>query len=475
MGYIQNEDRNQITILPQCIDDYVSEENSVRVIDAFVASLDLEKLGFSKSVPATTGRPPYSPSDLLKLFLYGYINTIKSSRKLEIETHRNLEVIWLLGNLKPDFKTIADFRKNNKDALKGVFKRFTILCKSWGLYGKELIAVDGSKFRASNSKKNNFSQKKLEKNIKYLEEKINEYMNALENNDSIEKESSSLTAEEIKKRINELTSRKALYESYKETLEKENINEISKVDPDSRLMKVNNNGIDVCYNVQTAVDDKHGLVVDFEITNNPSDQNQLSEMSIRAKEFFEVDQLESLADKGYYNAEDLVKCEKEHIIAYVSKQINPNRTGNRDFYSDRFKYNEDKDEYICPCDQRLVFKRKKEERNVYANYEACGKCKFREQCTTSKKGREITRSKYQDFLDIVDSRTAANKEKYKKRQLIIEHVFGTIKRVMNGGYFLTRKIPSVRTEASLTFLAYNFKRVLNILGVKEIMRKLSTI
>jgi len=475
MGYIQNEDRNQIVLLPQCIDDYIAEENSVRVIDAFVASLDLNELGFSKSVPAKTGRPPYSPSDLLKLFLYGYINAIKSSRKLEIETHRNLEVIWLLGNLKPDFKTIADFRKNNKEALKRAFKKFTLLCKAWGLYGKDLIAVDGSKFRASNSKKNNFSQNKLDKSIKYLEEQVNKYMKALEDNDSTEEDSNSLTAEEIKKRIIELNSRKALYETYTETLKEEKVNEISKVDPDSRLMKVNNNGIDVCYNVQTVVDAKNKLVVDFEVTNNPSDQNQLSEMSLRAKEVFEVDELECLADKGYYNADDLIKCEREHITTYVSKQTNPNRTGNRDFYSDKFKYDEDKNVYICPCNHELIFKRKKDERNVYANYEACGKCEFREQCTTSKKGREISRAKNQDFLDIVDSRTAANKEKYKQRQFMIEHVFGTIKRTMNEGYFLTRRIPSVRAEASLTFLAYNFKRVLNILSVKEIMRKLATI
>jgi len=473
MDYIQKKNRNQVILLPECIDDYVSEENSVRIIDAFVTSLDLQELGFKKCKLAKAGRPPYNPHDLLKLFLYGYSNAVRSSRKLEIETHRNLEVIWLLGKLMPDFKTIADFRKDNNDSLKQVFRMFTMLCKKWGLFGKELVAVDGSKFKASNLKKNNFTKKKLDRSIKYIDEQIDKYMKELEDNDNNESEEIKLTVDEIKHRIIELTSRKAVYHGYKEKLKEEGINEISKVDPDSRLMKVNNNGMDVCYNVQTAVDNKNNLIVDFEITSNPSDQNQLSDMAIRAKEAFEVDSLECLADKGYYNANDLKKCEEEHIVTYVAKQIGSNKTGVREFYTDRFKYDETKDVYICPCNQELKFKGKKEERNIYSNYKACCDCQFKEQCTTSKKGREVSRSIDQDFLDIVDSRTAENKKKYLQRQLIIEHVFGTIKRTMNAAYFLTRKTRSVRGEASLTFLAYNLKRVINILGFKEIMRRLA--
>lgn len=475
MGYIKSEDRNQMVLLPECIDDYVTEDNLVRVIDEFVEKLEIEILGFKNSIPSSTGRPPYRPQDMLKLYIYGYFNAIRSSRKLETETYRNVEVMWLLCKLTPDFKTIADFRKNNKDALKKVFKMFTLLCKQWDLFGKELIAVDGSKFKASNSKKNNFSKKKLNRSIKYIDEQVDMYLKELEQNDQTEKGKTAVTAGEIRKRIDKLKSRKALYESYMKTIEEEGINEISKTDPDSRQMKVNNNGMDVCYNVQTAVDDKNNLVVDFEITNNPSDQNQLSGMAIRAKEVLEVESLECLADKGYYNADDLIKCESEQITTYVAKQAGSNKTGVRDFYTDRFKYIEEKDIYVCPYNQELKFKRKKDDRNIYSNFEACGKCQFKDQCTTSKRGREISRSENQDFLDIVDSRTAANKEKYRRRQLIIEHVFGTVKRTMNAGYFLTKKNDSVRVEASLTFLAYNFKRVLNILGVKEFLRRLSMV
>jgi transposase len=475
MRYIQGEPRDQMILFPECIDDYITENSSVRVIDAFVASLNMEELKFDNAIPAKTGRLSYSPQDLLKLYIYGYNNSIRSSRKLEIESQRNIEVMWLLGKLTPDFKTIADFRKDNKAALKNVFKMFVALCKEWNLFGSELIAVDGSKFRASNSRKNNYSKNKLEKKIKYIEERIDKYIKELEDNDKIERTELVPTAEEIKSRISELQSRKAVYEDYKEKLEKENISEISKSDPDARQMKVNNNGIEVGYNVQAAVDDKNKLIVEFDVTNSSADQNQLSEIAIKAKKTLGVDSLECLADKGYYNTEELIKCEEENIISYVAKPVSRNSTGVRDFYPDRFKYDSQKNVYICPCNQELKFKRKKDGMDVYSNFDACGNCQMKSQCTTSKKGREICRLDNQDFLDIVDSRTEENKDKYQRRQMVIEHVFGTVKRTMNAGYFLTRRFDSVRGELSLTFLTYNLKRVINIFGVKEILRMLATI
>lgn len=473
MGYIEGQERNQIVFLPECIDDYITDENSVRVIDAFVMSLNMEELSFKKAVPAKTGRPPYSPKDLLKLYIYGYSNAVRSSRKLEAEATRNIEVMWLLGKLTPDFKTISDFRKDNKEPLKKVFKMFTLLCRDWGLFGKETIAVDGSKFKASNSKKNNFSKKKLDRSIKYIDEQIDKCMEEFETNDANENGSIKPSAEEIKNRIEELKKRKITYEEYKEKLEKENINEISKTDSDSRQMKVNNNGMDICYNVQTSVDDKHKLVVTFDVTNNPSDHNELSKMAIESKEFFEVEKLDSLADKGYYSAEDLKKCEEAKITTYVAKQLSSNGTGVREFFPDKFRYDEESNTYICPGGQKLAYKRKKDGRSIYQNFAACGNCEMKELCTKSKKGREISRAEDQDFLDIVDSRTTENKAKYRLRQTMIEHVFGTVKRTMNAGYFLTRKFDSVRSEISLTFLTYNLKRVINILGVKEILRRLA--
>lgn len=256
MAYITGEDRNQITLFPEAVDDYIATDNPVRVVEAFVNSLDMQELGFKRSEPNNTGRPSYDPRDLLKLYLYGYLNRIRSSRRLESESGRNLELLWLLKKLKPDFKTIADFRKDNSRALKEVFKRFALLCKNWGLYGKEVIAVDGSKFRASNSKRNNFNQKKIQRHLKYIDEKINGYLNELDSNDHKEADIHVPNAEEIKKRIEELKNRKEKYISMQQQMEETGATEISTTDPDARLMSVNNNGIEVSYNVQTAVDSR---------------------------------------------------------------------------------------------------------------------------------------------------------------------------------------------------------------------------
>jgi transposase len=279
MAYIAGEDRNQIILFPEAVDDYIATDNPVRVVEAFVNSLDMQELGFQRAEPNKTGRPSYDPRDLLKLYLYGYLNRIRSSRRLESEAGRNLELYWLLKKLKPDFKTIADFRKDNTKALKEVFKQFVLLCKNWGLYGKEIIAVDGSKFRASNSKRNNFSQKKIQRHLKYIDEKINGYLNELDSNDQEEADIHVPNAEEIQKRIEELKSRKEKYKSMQHQMEETGATEISITDPDARLMSVNNNGVEVSYNVQTAVDQKHKLMVESEVINNPSDQGQLSNIA----------------------------------------------------------------------------------------------------------------------------------------------------------------------------------------------------
>ena len=269
MGYIEGQDRNQITLFPECIDDYISADNPVRVIDEYVEQLDMEKLGFKRAVPASTGRPPYDPKVLLKLYLYGYLNRIRSSRRLEDETKRNLEVIWLLKKLSPDFKTIADFRKDNKEALKRVFRDFTRLCMQWDLFGRELVAVDSSKFRASNSKRNNYNAKKLKRQIKYIEEKIDSYIKQLEKTDADEEDIRPLSAEEIKNKIKELRNRKKQYEELEEKLEKSGQKETSLTDPDARLMSVSNQyNVQPSYNVQTTVDEKHKLILDFKVTQN---------------------------------------------------------------------------------------------------------------------------------------------------------------------------------------------------------------
>lgn len=476
MRYIEGVNRKRKISFPEYIDDYITENNQVRVIDAFVDSLNLDELGFKKAEEINTGRPGYNPADMLKLFMYGYMTRNTSSRRLEAEAGRNIELMWLLRKLKPDHRTIAEFRKQNKEAIQKVFHQLVSLCKDWDLFGMEVVAVDGSKFRACNSKKNNFNKKNLDRKIKYIDEKLEEYMSELDQNDASEVSSRVSDKEEIKKRVKELRRRKEIYQKYQDELKEKGINEISTTDPDARLMAVNNNGVDVCYNVQTVVDNKHKLVVDCNVINNPTDHGQLGEMAGRAKKLFEVDSIKALADKGYYNVDDLKACEKEGIITYVAKQVFSNATGEREFYSDKFEYNKEKNVYICPAGYELscAIKRitEKTKRLNYKNNEACSQCEYKDLCTKSKNGRVIARTIDQDFLDTVDQRTSENKELYKTRQMIVEHPFGTIKRGWGLSYFLTRGTESVKTEASLAFLAYNMKRVINILGVKEILKRL---
>lgn len=478
MSYIKGEERDQTILFPESIDDYISDNNSVRVIEEYVEQLDMAGLEFKKAACPAIGRPPYNPKDMLKLYLYGYLNRIRSSRRLEREATRNIEVIWLLKKLKPDFKTIADFRKDNKISLKKVFRNFTKLCDEWGLFGKELVAIDGSKFRACNSKRNNYSAKKLDRHIKYIDEKIDTYIQELDESDQAETNDRSPNTEEIQKRIQELKNRKLKYETYQKQLKKNGNNEISTTDPDARLMANNNNNVDVSYNIQTTVDAKHKLIADFKVSQKPNDLGELDNMALRAKKLFGGKDFEVLADKGYYKAEDLKKCTENGITPYVAKQIYSNGTGDKDFYNDRFQYDKDKDVYICPAGKELFYYRQRTQKDKgvigydYKNYEACKTCEFKNRCTKSEKGRAIHRHVDQDFLDTIDLQTDLNMNKYKLRQMIVEHPFGTLKRSWGAYYFLTKRKLSVRAEISLSFLAYNLRRVMNILGNEELLRKL---
>lgn len=479
MAFITGIDRNQKIMFPEYVEDYVEEDNPIRVIDEYVETLNFIEMGFTKTTEIRPGAPGYHPSILMKLYLYGYVNGIRSTRKLESEANRNIEVMWLLRRLKPDFKTIADFRKENRNNLVKVFKDFSLLCKELGLYGKELIAVDGTKFKANNSKRNNYNQKKIDRQVKYIDEKTQEYLKALENNDSTEENQVKYSSEEIKEKLEYLKQRKKTYEAIEQELKESGETEISTVDPDSRLMENKKNGLEMGYNLQIAVDEKHKLIVDFDVTQNASDQGNLNAMSQKAKKAFNMedkDELELLADKGFYQAEDLKKCEENNTITYVSKQTYANSTNDREFYTDKFKYDKDKDIYLCPGGYELnKINHKKEDRKStkYRNYEACKNCEYKTRCTTAVKGRIITRSKDQDFLDKVDARTQENMDKYLQRQMIVEHPFGTIKRTMNAGYYLCRGMESILGETSLIMLAYNFKRVLNIVGIDNLRRKIA--
>ena len=480
LSYIKGENRYEVTLFPESMDDYISEDNPVRVIEAFVESLDMVKLEFKHAEPKHLGRPSYDPKDMLKLYIYGYLNQIRSSRKLEAEAARNLELMWLMHKLKPDFKTIADFRKDNNKPLKKVFKQFNLMCSDWGLYGKKTIAIDGTKIRANNSKRNNYSQKKLKRHLKYLEEKINEYMTDLEETDEAEADTKIPTVEEINQRIEELKNRKGNYEEMLREIDEGETTEISTTDPDARLMSVNNNAIEVCYNIQSVVDEKHNLIVDCKVINNPTDHGQLADMAKRAQDLFDKKEIQVLADKGYYSVKELKACHEAGLETYVAKQKAANTTKDERFYNDKFIYNPKEDHYVCPAENILTPSGYRKHQGTivgrnFSNYKACSTCEFRERCTTAKRGRTISRNIDQDLLDKVDKRTSENKTLYSKRQMMVEHPFGTIKRNWGYTYFLTRGLESVKTETSLIFLAYNLKRVINILGVSQILKKLQAV
>jgi len=475
MGYISGINRKQSILFPEVIDEYIEEDNPVQFIDAFVDGLDLKELGFSHAELEETGRPPYNPADLLKLYIYGYLNRIRSSRWLEKECKRNVELMWLLKKLAPDFKTIADFRKDNCDSIKKVCKEFTFLCKKLDLFGGELVAIDGSKFRAVNSKKRNFNEAKLKKKLKEIDEKIDRYFEELEENDNNESNVNSPDAEELKSKIEQLKERREKYQNYLRELKDSGETQISLTDQDSRAM-VNNQRIEVCYNVQLTVDSKHKLILDHEVTNEVKDNNQLSKMSKRAKDILGVDELEVTADKGYYDAVEIKECVDDNIIPYIpkpdpgiSKRIN---IPEPPFYKREFRYDKEMDVYICPAGFELSFRNIAEiHGKLMRLYKTnrCADCPFKPKCTRNHRGRIIYRWEDEERLEEMKKRIGDNKDKVKERQCMVEHPFGTIKRSFNQRYMLMKGIKKVGAEMSLTILAYNVTRVINIIGLKELI------
>lgn len=476
MRFIEGQDRHQVTLFPEALEDYIAEDSPVRVIDVYVDEQDLTRLGFKRAVPLRLGRPPYNPKDLLKLYLYGYLNRLRSSRRLEEEAKRNLELIWLIKKLTPDFKTIADFRKDNKKALKNLFRDFNRWCRSSALFGKEIVAIDSTKFRASSSKKKHYSDKKIKRQLKYLDEKIERYLKELDEADSKEEGEVKPSKEEIDRVIRELKERKKEYRAYQKKIEDSGAKEISTVDPDARLMPTPN-GVHPGYNVQTAVDSKHKLILDFKVSKKANDLGELAKMALRSKKLLAAENIEVVADKGYYRIKDLKRCLEKGITPYVAKQASAPRTGVKEFNTENFLYDQKEDIYLCLAGKKLPrYRARRTEGKVlghdYRNPSACSLCPSKESCSTNPKGRTIYRNIDQDLLDTVDLREEKNKEKYRLRQMLVEHPFGTIKRSWDAGYFLTRGKAAVTAEISLTYLAYNFKRAIKVLGVKEMVRRL---
>jgi transposase len=475
MGFVQGIHRDQVVMFPESLDEYIADDNPVRFIDAFVESLDLRALGFKRAVPEVRGRPPYDPGDLLKMYVYGYLNRVRSSRRLEREAQRNVEVMWLLRKLAPDFKTIADFRRDNGKPIRAVFREFTAMCRRLELYGGQLVAIDGSKFKAANSRDRNFTRRKLERLNRRADEKIKRYLEELDKADREEQDNEKPTAEELQEKIEWLRSRKKEYAKLEERMDQSGENQVSLTDPDARSMVLGSNrGTEVAYNVQISVDAKHKLIVDHEVTNAGNDKNQLSSMAIRAKEALEAESLEVVADQGYYSAEEIKSCIDGDVVPYMRK---PKSSNNRVLAREQFRYDGENDCYWCPAGKALLFKYETTYRGQAVrlyNGEECSQCALKSKCTRRKTGREVRRWVEEGLLEDMDRRARAEPDKVKQRKSIVEHPFGTIKRSMDQGYFLTRGLSAVRTETSLTMLAYNLKRVMRLKGVQELIAALPT-
>jgi transposase len=478
MRYKEGEAMGQQFFEPMSLDDFLPPEHICRVIEAFTRQLDVAGLGYKYAECKKTGTPPYNPRMMLNLYIYGYLNKVRSSRRLEKETIRNVEVMWLMHCLRPDDKTIANFRKDNAKALRGTFREFSLMCRELELYGKEVVAVDGTKIRANNSRKNNFNKEKVEKELTEIDKRISEYMEILEKEDKAdaEKKVKEPSAKKIEEAIKELNERKVRYEGYNERVEAEG--EISTVDPDSRLMRQGGDGrkVDVCYNVQTVVEGKNKLIVDFEVTSRSDDKGNLELMSDKAKEIMGVEEITVLADKGYYDGEDIMKCESKKTKCLVAKPRPGGKKVKDGWTINDMKYDKESCSYICPCGKKLELKGKQKRKRkqkqgegegegkvylVYMNSAACRECSERAKCTKSEY-RKILRLPYQDVLDGVEERRKNNKALYKRRQEIVEHPYGTVKAVWGYRQYLCRGKETVAAETSLAFLAYNFRRVMTI-------------
>src|SRR5918911_4862170 len=471
MAHLTGHDRSQTLLLPESLDDYVAAENPVRFIEAFVDNLDLAAAGFARVQPKATGRPGYAPADLLKLYIYGYLNRTRSSRRLEAETHRNIEVIWLLRHLKPDFKTIADFRRDNRKAFRPVFRQFVLLCRQLDLFGRELLAVDGTRIKAVNNKDRNFTRASLTKFIELADAKLDDYLQRLDQSDAAESTTGGSRVENLAEKIATVRERRARCQDMLAQLDRTGEDQISLTDPDSRAMAAHTR-VAVGYNVQVAVDPKHKRIVEQQVTNQVVDMGLLTETAEPAKEVLGVETIEAVADNGYFKIEDIEACENAGIVPYVPRpQRGPSVKAGL-FRKDEFHYDPASDSYVCPACQRLYPYSSSLLRGLkkvnYVNKLACDDCTIRAQCTRGQ-FRTVSRLENEVVLDRMQARLAQRPEILDRRRETVEHPFGSIKQWMNQGAFLRRGLEKVRAEFSLTALAYNLRRVLNLVGFAELM------
>jgi len=472
--FIEGENRYQSTLFPESLEDYIAEDNAIRIVDAFVNKLDLKELGFDGAEPSETGRPGYQPAVMLKIYIYGYLNRIHSSRRLERESHRNVELIWLTGRLMPCFKSIAAFRKDNRQAIRRVCLEFVGVCRELELFSATLVAIDGSKFKAVNSRDKNFTRRSVKLRIKKTQANIDRYLAKLDAVDKEEPEIAEVTATELKQKIASMEAKMDELKGYEAEVEAHPDKQVSVTDPDSRSMKKAGGGSTVGYNVQTAVDSKHHLIAAHEVTNATSDRSQLASMAGKASEALGAKDLMVLADPGYYKGEEIVDCYEAGITALVPKVDTSGKHALGQYTRSDFIYDAEEDEYVCPAKERLRYRFTTEDKGkqlrVYWTNQ-CGSCALKAKCTTGKE-RRIKRWEKEHILEQADALLKKNPDAMRQRKRLVEHPYGTIKHWMGSTHFLMKRLPNVQAEMSLHVLAYNLRRAINVLGTEKNMEQL---
>lgn len=475
--FIQSTDRTQVTLFPEQLEDYVAEDNPVRVVDVFVEQLDLGKLGFEGVNPSATGRPAYHPAILLKLYIYGYLNRIQSSRRLERESQRNLELIWLMERLTPDFKTIANFRKDNGKAIRKVCSQFVALCRQLNLLTEATVAIDGSKFKAVNNRDNNFTANKIQRRREQIEASIERYLSALETADRQEQaDFTEAKIQRLQEKIAMLKQQMAKLDTIEDQLQSIPDKQISLTDPDARSMATSGRGTGIVgYNVQTAVDTQNHLIVAHEVTNVGHDRTQLAHMAQQAKTALGVSDLNVVADRGYFSSEEIRKCEEAGVTAYVPKCVTSGAKADGRFDKADFIYDAETNEYRCPADQRLIWRFARVENGLTLHKywsSHCPQCPIKSKCTPSNY-RRVSRWEHEEILDAMQRRLDLAPESMRIRRQTVEHPFGTLKAWMGSTHFLTKTLGKVSTEMSLHVLAYNMKRVMKLIGTTALIEAMA--
>ncbi|HEY1560583.1 MAG TPA: IS1182 family transposase [Caulobacteraceae bacterium] len=471
--FVEGEDRRQGVLLPEYLDDYVSEENPVRVIDVFVDELDLGALGFAGVVPETTGRPAYHPGLMLKIYVYGYINQVASSRRLEREAQRNVELMWLTGRLAPDFKTIADFRRDNGAAIRAACRQFIVLCRRLDLFAHAVAAIDGSKFKAVNTRDKNFTRASIKRRMEQVEASIERYMAALETADRHEGELAQAKGVRLRDKIAALREQMKDFQALEKAVHAAPDQQISLTDPDARAMATSGKGTGmVGYNVQTAVDTEHHLIVAHEVTNVGHDRAQLTNMASQAKAAMGAPALEVLADRGYFDSEQVLACEALGITPILPKPLTSGAKAKGRFGKQDFIYNASDNTYRCPAGETLTWRFASVEKGMtMSTYwtTKCADCPLRSRCTGSKQPRRIRRWEHEAVIEAMQERLDRKPDAMRIRRATAEHPFGTLKACMGATHFKMKTLDKVKTEMSLHVLAYNLKRVIAILGPRPLV------